>query len=89
MASGRALVATSVDGIPDAVSDEETGLLVPPDDPPALARALERLLGDEALRARLGVAGRRVATERFAWPRVATAYLGALAEAASAGPTSP
>lgn len=89
MASGRALVATTVDGIPDAVSDGETGLLVPPDDPPALAHALERLLGDEALRVRLGAAGRRVATERFAWPRVATAYLGALAEAASAGPTSP
>jgi glycosyltransferase involved in cell wall biosynthesis len=89
MASGRAIVATTVDGIPDAVADGETGLLVPPDDPTALAHALGRLLEDQALRARLGAAGQRAATERFAWPRIASAYLGALAEATSAGSGSP
>ena len=88
MASGLAIVATTVDGIPDAVSDGETGLLVPPDDPIALAAALERLLHDPALRSRLGSTGQRVAVERFAWPRIATAYLAALAEAARLGPSS-
>src|SRR5207247_1406351 len=44
MASGRAVVASRVDGIPDAVSDGETGLLVQPEDPVALAGALRALL---------------------------------------------
>lgn len=48
MASGRPVVASRVDGIPDAVVDGETGLLVPPDDADALARALARVLDDLA-----------------------------------------
>jgi glycosyltransferase involved in cell wall biosynthesis len=89
MASGRAIVATTVDGIPDAVTDGETGLLVPPDDPVALAQALGRLLEDQTFRLRLGVAGQRVTAERFAWPRVASGYLDALTEATSDALRSP
>jgi glycosyltransferase involved in cell wall biosynthesis len=54
---GLACVATAVSAIPELIRAEETGLLVPPRDPPALAAALERLIADPELRARLGGAG--------------------------------
>jgi glycosyltransferase involved in cell wall biosynthesis len=54
---GLACIATAVSAIPELIRAEETGLLVPPRDPPALAAALERLIGDPELRARLGAAG--------------------------------
>jgi glycosyltransferase involved in cell wall biosynthesis len=60
MAAGRAVVASSVGGIPETIVDGDNGLLVPPRDEAALARALEQVVGDEALRARL--AGRARAT---------------------------
>lgn len=53
---GLACVSTTVSGIPELFSDDETGLLVPPDDVPALGAALERAMRDPALRARLGAA---------------------------------
>lgn len=59
MALARPIVATAVGGIPDLITDEEHGLLVAPEDPQALAAALERILGDAALARRLGVAARR------------------------------
>jgi glycosyltransferase involved in cell wall biosynthesis len=58
MATGRPVVAGAVSGIPELVRDGETGLLVPPDDPAALARALARLAADERLASRLGTAAR-------------------------------
>jgi colanic acid/amylovoran biosynthesis glycosyltransferase len=58
MATGRPVVSTAVSGIPELVRDGETGLVVPPDDPEALAAALARLAGDPALRRRLGTAAR-------------------------------
>ena len=54
MAAGRAVVATGVGGVPDAVLDGETGVLVSSGDDEALARALDRLLGDHDLRRRMG-----------------------------------
>ena len=47
-----------------------TGLLVPPGDPAALARAIERLAGDPALAARLGKAGQRRVQQDFSWPAI-------------------
>jgi glycosyltransferase involved in cell wall biosynthesis len=58
MATGRPVVSCALSGIPELVRDEETGLIVPPDDPGALADALVRLAGDATLRARLGTAAR-------------------------------
>lgn len=58
MRAGCAIVATSVGGVPEAIEDGVTGLLVPPSDPGALASALDRLLADRELRARLGAAAR-------------------------------
>jgi glycosyltransferase involved in cell wall biosynthesis len=53
MAAGRAVVASSVGGIPETIVDGDNGLLAPPRDEAALAEQLDRVLGDEALRARL------------------------------------
>jgi len=58
MASGRPVVASGISGIPELVEHEQTGLLVPPRQPAALADALEQLQRDLALRQRLGQAGR-------------------------------
>jgi glycosyltransferase involved in cell wall biosynthesis len=57
MAAGRPVVASAVGGIPEVVADGETGILVPPRDHAALAAAIVRLLGDRALRERMGAAG--------------------------------
>jgi len=65
LALGVPAAATAVSGIPELIRDGETGLLVPPKDPAALADALERLLDDEALRARLATGGRRAVEEEF------------------------
>ena len=65
MAAGLPVVASSVGGVPELVVEGETGLLVPPGDPHALAAAMERLLDDPALRRRLGAAGRTRVSEHF------------------------
>lgn len=66
MAAGRPVVGTAVGGTPELIEDGETGLLVPRHDPAALAGAIERLLVDPALAARLGAAARRRVETRFA-----------------------
>jgi glycosyltransferase involved in cell wall biosynthesis len=65
MAAGLPVVASRVGGVPELVIDGQTGLLVRPRDPDELAAALERLVGDSALRRRLGAAGRKRAKEHF------------------------
>ena len=63
MACGRPVVASAAGGLQDVVADGETGLLVPPNDPVALAAAIEQLLADATLRERLGTAGRERARQ--------------------------
>lgn len=65
LALGTPCVSTYVTGIPEAVRHESTGLLVPPGDASALAAALERLLGDEALRDRVARQGRALVEAEF------------------------
>lgn len=77
-ACGTPTVATRVPGLIESVRDGETGLLVPYGDRAALADALGRILGDPALRDRLGAGGRRFALG-FTWERAAEEAL-ALAE---------
>jgi glycosyltransferase involved in cell wall biosynthesis len=59
------VVSTPVSGIPELISEEKNGLLVPPQDASALASALARLLDDSALCHHLGQAGRKTIRERF------------------------
>jgi len=66
MAAGKPLVATDIAGLREAVVHETTGLLVPPGNPPALAAALQRLIADPKLRARMGAAARERAEQNFA-----------------------
>jgi glycosyltransferase involved in cell wall biosynthesis len=67
MAAGRAVIASAVGGVPEAVRDGVTGLLVPPSDPAALADAIRRLLADPALAQRMGAAGRVRAEQEFSY----------------------
>jgi len=75
MAHGRPVVASAGGGLLDAVEHERTGLLVPPGDAAALRAAIERLLADAPLRARLGAAARERAGERFSWTAATAATL--------------
>lgn len=65
MAAGVPIVASRVDGVPEILEDEVTGLLVPPGDPGRLAEACGRLLDDAALAGRLTAAARETIRERF------------------------
>jgi glycosyltransferase involved in cell wall biosynthesis len=72
MACGRPLVATTGGALPEVVgTHDETGLLVPPNDPGALANAIGDALDHPELRARLGAAGRQRVLDRFTWRRTA------------------
>jgi len=65
MASALPVVATNVGGNAEAVQDQLTGFIVPPDDPEALARAILLLLEDPLRARELGIAGRTLVSERF------------------------
>jgi glycosyltransferase involved in cell wall biosynthesis len=72
MACGVPLVATTGGALPEVVgTDGETGLLVRPGDPEALAQSLLRALGDAGLRARIGAAGRHRVLTNFTWRQTA------------------
>jgi glycosyltransferase involved in cell wall biosynthesis len=83
MAHARPVVASNVGGLAEAIVDGESGLLVPPGDRPALRAALQRLLGNPELRARLGVAARERVKERYARDVAARAMLAAYEAALS------
>lgn len=82
MALARAIAAAATPAIAEVIRDGETGLLFHVDDEAALAAAFERLLGDRALRERLGEAARRSVLEAFTWEENARR----VAEAFDAGP---
>jgi glycosyltransferase involved in cell wall biosynthesis len=69
LALEKPVIASDATGNAEIVRHEVDGLLVPPDDPVAWAAAIDRLLGDPALAARLGASGRRRAREDFAFAR--------------------
>jgi glycosyltransferase involved in cell wall biosynthesis len=81
MAWGRPVVASAVGGLLDAVDDEVNGLRVPPGDVAALRAALERLLGDADMRARLGAAAREKAQREYSFDAAASALVAVYEEA--------
>ena len=74
----RPVVTTAVGDLTAAVADGETGLVVPPGDPAALAGALTALLTDPDRAARLGAAGRATLSDRASWPDIAARMEAAL-----------
>jgi glycosyltransferase involved in cell wall biosynthesis len=66
-ACGLPVVVTRTGGLPEVVREDETGLIVERENPSELAQALQRLLGDAGLRARLGQAGRRHVQANYEW----------------------
>ncbi len=81
MRAGTAVIGTDAGGVPEIIDPGRTGLLVPPEDAAALARALATLQDDPALRARLAAAGRQEADARFDRDRQFTALLDLLRRA--------
>jgi glycosyltransferase involved in cell wall biosynthesis len=73
MAAGAPVVATRVGGTPEALTDGETGLLVPPGDAAAITAAVSRLLDDRVLACRLGRAARARISEQFSVGRMVSA----------------
>ena len=65
LATGRPVIASRLGGLAEIVEDGVTGILVPPNDPAALAAAMERLWGDEALAAEMGANAWAYAKENF------------------------
>ena len=75
MASETAVIATRVGGMPEIVIEGETGLLIEQDNPKALADAIIQLLGNEALRASMGIKGRERARELYDWRAISDSLL--------------
>ncbi len=86
MAAGLAVVGTRAGGIPESVVDGETGLLAPPGDAPALARAIADLLQNTDKRRAFGAAGRRRARAAFSAERMVDETAAVYAAAAGAAP---
>lgn len=77
MATGRPVIASRIGGTVDLVSDEETGLLVPPGDASALRKAMDRMILDPDLRTRMGQAAKRRVLEfqaKSVVPRIEQVY---------------
>jgi D-inositol-3-phosphate glycosyltransferase len=72
LSRGRPVVATRVGGLAEVVQDGETGYLVPPDDPEALAGAILRLLADPQTAQKMGLQGQKLVREHYSWSRIAT-----------------
>lgn len=75
MASGLPVIATRVGGNPELVNDGESGFLVPPADPEAMAQSMLRYLAEPALVARQGVSAKQSADERFSMQAMVESYL--------------
>jgi len=68
------VIGSAIGGITDIIGDGETGLLVPPEDPTAIAKAIERIATDPAFAKRLAEAGSRRVREQFGWEAIIAAW---------------
>ena len=85
MAAGRAIVASDLPAWSDVVRNEETALLLPPDDVATWSAAIKRLQGDDDLRRRLGEAARDSALSRYTWSARAQRILAHIESATTPG----
>jgi len=85
MARGCPVVASDAASLPEIVQTEQSGLLVPPNDPAAIRQALERLRGDAGLWRRLSAGARQRVEERFTWEHVVDRCLAAYREHGACG----
>ena len=69
MACQRPVIATKVGGVPEAVVDGKTGILLEPRNPIALAQAMTRLAHDKDLRSKMGNNGRQIVMQKFSWDK--------------------
>lgn len=83
-AAGLPTVAGRSGGAPEAISDGVTGFLVDPHDPADVARRIDQLLADPALRAQMGAAGRNWVATTMNWARAGREFSAALADACAA-----
>jgi glycosyltransferase involved in cell wall biosynthesis len=81
MSSGVAVIASDIGGVGLVVEDGKNGILVPPDDVPALANAIMKLFTDAELRENLGAAARQAAEVEFPWEQFALKVVGLMEEA--------
>ena len=86
MSLGKVIISADVGGIAEWVRDEMNGLLVPPENPNALAQAIERCLTDQPLVARLRAAARRTFERHFTLEKFATEFARLLMNAAPGKP---
>lgn len=70
LAMKKAVVATNVGSIPEVIKDKETGLIIPPKNPDALAKAVIELYKTPGLRKKLGEKGRRLIEEKYCFPKM-------------------
>jgi glycosyltransferase involved in cell wall biosynthesis len=89
MATELPVVSTNCDGVLDIVVDGETGIYVPPRNPLRFAAALERLMGDGALRRSMGTAGRKRAVALFEWQDHLQRLESVYTELLAPGPATP
>lgn len=85
MAAGLAVVASGIGQIAEIIQHDRTGLLCGPDDPPALASALEKLRRDPLLRARIGSAARAAVLESHTWDQTVARVLQIAGSVGAAG----
>jgi alpha-maltose-1-phosphate synthase len=70
MAMAKPCVATKVGGVPDLITDKKTGLMVEPNDPAGLSKAILTLLKDPALGVQMGLKAKKAVGKDFTWPRI-------------------
>lgn len=75
MASGLPCIGTSVGGIPEIIVDDGIGVLVPPADPKALSKVINKLLADNQTLVKMGKRAAKYASERYAWPSIVESLL--------------
>jgi glycosyltransferase involved in cell wall biosynthesis len=84
MASAKAIVASNVAGIPEALRAGEDGILVPEKDPAGIADAVEELMRSDELRRRLGRAARKRVEEDLSWKHAGEKFESVLRSVAEA-----